>query len=235
MLVDVVGLPLIIRVARQAMLSQAQEVIVATDHLEIMQVCQAHQVPVVMTRAEHQSGTDRIAEVVSQLGLADNEIIVNVQGDEPLIEPQLINQLAEFISLKQTAIATIAHPIAAADECFNPNIVKTVLNHEALAMYFSRAPIPYFRDSYGQINPCLPTTLPVLRHIGIYAYQVSFLQAYSRLPVSPLEQIESLEQLRALYYGYQIAVLTTAKAPAAGVDTQADLERVRDPIAAQEA
>ena len=228
MLLDVVGLPLIIRVAQQARLSRAKNVVVATDHAEIFAICQEHGINVLMTSTEHQSGTDRIAEVVAKLNLASDEIIVNVQGDEPLIDPELINSLAEFISEKQTAIATIAHPIHSSDEIFNPNVVKTVLNKDNLALYFSRAPIPYYRDGYTNAKDFeYPKQLHVLRHIGIYAYLVSFLNIYKQLPSCPLEQVEALEQLRALYNGYKIAVMTTNHAPAPGVDTLEDLLRVR--------
>lgn len=235
MLLDVVGLPLIVRVAKQAMLSNAERIIVATDHQDIYDVCLEHHLEVVMTSDEHQSGTDRIAEVVKKIGLADDSIIVNVQGDEPLIDPELINNLAAFIAEKQTAIATIAHPINSQDEIFNPNVVKTVLNKDNTALYFSRAPIPYYRDGYN--NPrdfAVPQNINVLRHIGIYAYQVSFLNIYNQLPSCPLEQVEALEQLRALYNGYKIAVMTSSHAPAAGVDTLEDLLRVRQIILAEE-
>lgn len=235
MVLDVAGVPLIVRVARQALKSNAKQVVVATDHQEIYDICVAHGLNVVMTSSEHQSGTDRISEVVGKLGLMPDEVIVNVQGDEPLINPELINQLAQFITRKQTAIATLAHPIHSSDEVFNPNVVKTVINHESHALYFSRAPIPYYRDGYthgGKIE--LPKQINVLRHIGIYAYQVSFLNLYHQLPVCPLEQVEALEQLRAMYNGYKISVMITPDAPAAGVDTLEDLVRVRQIIAAEE-
>ncbi|RTL12159.1 MAG: 3-deoxy-manno-octulosonate cytidylyltransferase [Neisseriaceae bacterium] len=235
MLLDVVGLPLIVRVAHQAAMSKAKRVVVATDHEEILAVCKQHNLDVVMTSPEHQSGTDRIAEVVQQLNLAEDEIIVNVQGDEPLIDPELINQLASFIAAKRSSIATIAHPIHSAEEVFNPNVVKVVLNKDNLALYFSRAAIPYYREGFNNANDIeLPKHLNVLRHIGIYAYQVSFLNIYNQLPSCPLEQVEALEQLRALYNGYKIAVMTTTHAPAAGVDTLEDLLRVRQIILAQE-
>lgn len=235
MLMDVVGLPLIVRVARQALKSQAKRVVVATDHQEIYDVCKQHAIDVLMTNIDHQSGTDRIAEVVQLLKLAADEIIINVQGDEPLIDPELINHLALFIAEKKTSIATIAHSIHSSDEIFNPNVVKTVLNKDNLALYFSRAPIPYYRDGYNNAKDFeAPKQLNVLRHIGIYAYQVAFLNIYQQLPCCPLEQIEALEQLRALYYGYQIAVLITNHAPAAGVDTLNDLIRVRQIILAEE-
>lgn len=231
MILDIVGLPLIVRVAQQAALSQAKRVVVATDHEDIYAVCKAHNVDVLMTSPEHHTGTDRISEVVKKLGLAHDEIIINVQGDEPLIDPELIDQLAEFTYAKETAIATIAHSIISPDEIFNPNVVKVVLNHDDLALYFSRAPIPYFRDGYTNTNNFqMPKQLHILRHIGIYAYQVSFLDIYHQLPPCPLEQVEALEQLRALYNGYKIAVMTTSHAPAAGIDTLEDLVRIRQII-----
>lgn len=235
MLLDVVGLPLIVRVAQQAQLSKAKRIVIATDHQQIYEVCRSHNLDVVMTQEDHQSGTDRIAEVVQLLGLADDEIIVNVQGDEPLINPELINQLADFITKKQTSIATVAHPINSQDEIFNPNVVKTVLNKDNLALYFSRAPIPYYRDGYTNAKEfTAPQNINILRHIGIYAYQVSFLNIYHQLPACPLEQVEALEQLRALYNGYKIAVMTSHNVPAAGVDTLEDLLRVRQIISAGE-
>lgn len=235
MLLDVVGLPLIVRVANQARLSQAKQVVVATDHAEIFDVCKEYKIEVMMTSNDHESGTDRISEVVHELQLPSDEIIVNVQGDEPLIDPELINNLADFIQLKQTSIATIAHPITSPDEIFNPNVVKTVLDKDNLALYFSRAPIPYYREGFNNAPDFkAPKQLNILRHIGIYAYQVSFLNTYHQLPSCPLEQVESLEQLRAIYNGYKIAVMTTKHAPAHGVDTLEDLIRVRQIILAEE-
>lgn len=234
MVADVVGLPLIVRVAKQALKSKAKQVVVATDHEEIYALCLKHKLNVVMTSPDHQSGTDRISEAVQLLGLSGStdEVIINVQGDEPLIEPELINQLARFIQEQQTVIATIAHPLTNIDEVFNHNVVKTVISQNNLALYFSRAPIPYYRDGYSQASQMrLPEQLNVLRHIGIYAYRVGFLEAYRNLPISALEEVEALEQLRALYNGYAIGVMVTDQAPAAGVDTVADLVRVRQIIA----
>lgn len=234
MLLDVDGLPLIIRVAKQALKSNAYKVVIATDHEDIFHECKIHNLNVVMTKIDHQSGTDRIAEVVNKLQMSDDEIIINVQGDEPLIDPSLINELADFIATKKTSIATIAHHIESKEEIFNPNIVKIVLNHKENALYFSRAPIPYYRDGYNQ-NPCkINPTLDVLRHIGIYAYKVSFLKAYENLPPCALEQMESLEQLRAMYYGYDISVMATKNAPLAGIDTMEDLVRVRNFLETQQ-
>ncbi len=236
MLLDVAGLPLIVRTAQAAMLSEAKRVIIATDHQEILAACHQHQLEAIMTSALHQSGSDRLCEVVTLLQLADDEIIINVQGDEPLINPQLINQLAEFIYQNATECATIAHPISSLDDIFNPNIVKTVLNHKSCALYFSRAPIPYYRDGYAidaelkARQSVLPPQLEVLRHIGIYAYKVGFLKLYHQLPHAPLEQVEALEQLRILYNGYQIGVMHSPETPAPGVDTLDDLLRVREII-----
>jgi 3-deoxy-manno-octulosonate cytidylyltransferase (CMP-KDO synthetase) len=186
-----------------------------------------------MTSKNHQSGTDRLAEAVKILNLADDEIIVNVQGDEPLIEPELINQLANFIAVKNTPIATVAHSIHSHEDIFNPNVVKTVLDNDDTALYFSRAPIPYYRDGYNKSDIQINDKLNTLRHIGIYAYKVSFLNIYATLEPCLLEQVEALEQLRAMYYGHKIAVMQTNNAPAAGVDTAEDLEKVRKIIASQ--
>lgn len=227
MLLDIAGLPLIIRVARQALQSNAKQVVIATDHQEIFDVCKSHGFETVMTKIDHQSGTDRIAEVVTKLQMAPNEIIVNVQGDEPLIDPNLINQLAEFISTKQTSIATIAHKIHEVEEIFNPNVVKVVLDQQENALYFSRSAIPFYRDGYNLEQKQINNKIPTLRHIGIYAYQVKFLQEYQNMEPCHLEQSEALEQLRAMYYGHKISVMTTNNAPLAGIDTMEDLIRVR--------
>lgn len=221
-LLDIAGKPMVIQVALQASKSNADEVVIATDHLPISQVVGQHGFISVMTREDHPSGTDRIAEVVQQLDWSDDIIVVNVQGDEPLIDPQLINEVANSLARDaQAVMATACHPIHEIEAFENPNIVKVVLNAKARAMYFSRAPIPYPRDAEYREH------LNVHRHIGIYAYRVGFLKQYASLPATPLEKIESLEQLRVLYHGYQIAVTVTENAPASGVDTQADLEYVR--------
>ena len=213
---------MVIRVAEQAALSGAQEVCIATDHQPILEAAQQYGFNACMTRADHNSGTDRIAEVVQQYGWSDDTIVVNVQGDEPLIPPALIRAVAEHLHQHpECAIATAAHAIHDEASLRNPNIVKTVLDKHGNALYFSRAPIPYPHAFTAQA--ALPHDLPVLRHIGIYAYRVSFLRAYSQLEPCALEQFEALEQLRALYHGYKIGVAITADAPPAGVDTQADL------------
>nr|WP_314628968.1 3-deoxy-manno-octulosonate cytidylyltransferase [uncultured Noviherbaspirillum sp.] len=225
-LADLGGRPMVVRVAERALLSGAAQVIVATDHADILAACRAHGVAAHLTRADHPSGTDRIAEVAAAIGLAPDTVVVNVQGDEPLIDPALIGATAALISA-DVPMATAAHPITAAADVFNPNVVKVVLDARGRALYFSRAAIPWHRDAYAQSTSALPAGLQPLRHIGLYAYSQAFLQTYPTLPVSPLEQIEALEQLRVLWHGYAIAVHLAGEAPAAGVDTPDDLARVR--------
>nr|WP_294867187.1 3-deoxy-manno-octulosonate cytidylyltransferase [uncultured Pseudogulbenkiania sp.] len=226
-LADIAGKPMVVRVAEQAARSAARAVIVATDHPDIVAACAEHGVRAVMTRADHASGTDRLAEVAATLSLAADEIIVNVQGDEPLIDPALIDRLAGLMAESGVPMATLAHPIHCAADVFNPNVVKVVLDRTGRALYFSRAPIPYARDAFAQDVNVLPPELPVLRHIGMYAYQAGFLSTYTSLTPAPLETFEALEQLRVLWHGYPIMVATVADAPPAGVDTPDDLERVR--------
>lgn len=225
-LADIGGKPMVVRVAERAVLSGASQVTVATDHADIAAACIAHGVSVQMTRADHPSGTDRIAEVAAAQGLAPEAVIVNVQGDEPLIDPGLIAATAALIS-GQVPMATAAHPIADVIDVFNPNVVKVVLDKHGRALYFSRAAIPWHRDDFAQSIQVMPPGYVPLRHIGLYAYSNHFLQAYPLLAHSPLEQIEALEQLRVLWHGFPIAVHVTAEAPAAGVDTPDDLARVR--------
>jgi 3-deoxy-manno-octulosonate cytidylyltransferase (CMP-KDO synthetase) len=229
MILDLGGTPLIVRTAMQAKKSMASLVMVATDHESILNTCKEHGIDVIMTKSEHSSGTDRIAEVVSTLGMGKNEIIINVQGDEPLIEPQLIDNLANFIVAKDARFATIAHEISTEEEIFNPNIVKVVLDKNSNALYFSRSPIPFYRNGFvNRIHDFkLPSQLNLLRHIGMYAYTVDFLNSYSLMPTSPLENIEALEQLRVLYNGDKIAVLVSDIIPESGVDTLEDLQRIR--------
>ena len=226
-LADIAGLPMIVRVAQQAAKSAAQKIIVATDHQDIIDACNKHQINAVLTASTHTSGTDRLTEVVQTLQLAEDEIIINVQGDEPLIEPQLINNLAGLLANSNAPMATAAHPIDNAEHLFNPNVVKVVLNAANEALYFSRAPIPWDRDTFATSHNTLPERLPVLRHIGIYAYRAGFLKEYQHLSPSILEQVESLEQLRVLWHGKQIAVQVVDAAPEAGVDTPEDLARIR--------
>ena len=228
MLLDVAGLPLVVRTAQQAALSQASRLIVATDTQEIADIVQSHNYEVILTREDHPSGTDRLAEVVNTLTLDDEQIIVDVQGDEPLIDPQLINQVAqELADNPQASIATCAYPIQSSEALFNPNIVKVVCDYNNRAMYFSRAPIPWARDAFSKDKSLLPKDYIALHHIGLYAYRVKFLKQYPHLCAGRYEQLEALEQLRAMEHGYQIQVLITDAAPLAGIDTEQDLERVR--------
>ena len=225
-LADLGGKPMVVRVAEQAQLSGAVRVIVATDHEDIRAACAAHGVEVCMTRADHPSGTDRIAEVARTLELPPDAVVVNLQGDEPLIDPALLAACASHISAA-VPMATCAHPLHDMADAFNPNVVKVVLDKANRALYFSRATIPWHRDGFAQSRENLPQGYVPLRHIGLYAYSNAFLQAYPQLSASPLEAIEALEQLRVLWHGYAIAVHVTDSAPAAGVDTPEDLERVR--------
>ncbi|KAB8051552.1 3-deoxy-manno-octulosonate cytidylyltransferase [Janthinobacterium rivuli] len=225
-LADLGGKPMVVRVAEQALLSGAARVIVATDHDSIRAACAAHGVEVCMTRSDHPSGTDRIAEVARTLGLPPDAVVVNLQGDEPLIDPSLLAACAAQISAT-VPMATCAHPLHDVLEAFNPNVVKVVLDKNGRALYFSRATIPWHRDGFAQSKDSLPQGYVPLRHIGLYAYSNAFLQEYPQLSASPLEAIEALEQLRVLWHGVAIAVHVTDSAPAAGVDTPEDLARVQ--------
>ncbi|NMG54137.1 3-deoxy-manno-octulosonate cytidylyltransferase [Aromatoleum aromaticum] len=227
-LADIAGKPMVVRVLEQAHRAGAASVWVATDHPEVLDAVRAAGGDALMTREDHPSGTDRLAEVVDALGWKADDIVVNVQGDEPLIEPKLIAAVAQALADDPVAaIATAAHPLHAAAELFNPNVVKVVCDAHDHALYFSRAPIPWARDAFATARDDIPAGLPVLRHVGLYAYRVAFLRCYASLAPSPLEQWEALEQLRALWHGHRIRVMTVAVAPAAGVDTPEDLERVR--------
>jgi 3-deoxy-manno-octulosonate cytidylyltransferase (CMP-KDO synthetase) len=225
-LADLGGKPMVVRVAERARASGAARIVVATDHPEILAACAAHGVEARMTRSDHPSGTDRIAEVALALGLADDEVVVNLQGDEPLIDPALLAACAARINA-EVPMATCAHPLGDVAEVFNPNVVKVVLDKAGRALYFSRATIPWHRDAFAATRAALPAGYAPLRHVGLYAYSNAFLQAYPRLEPAPLEQIEALEQLRVLWHGYPIAVHVTDSAPQAGVDTPEDLARVR--------
>lgn len=225
-LADIAGLPMVVRVAERARLSRAERVIVATDHASVMAACEQAGVEVMMTRADHPSGTDRIAEIAATMSLPGDAIIVNVQGDEPLIDPELINACAACVSAN-APMATAAHPIHIVEDVFNPNVVKVVLDAKGDAMMFSRAPLPWHRDGFAHGTHTMPAGYVPLRHIGIYAYRCDFLLNYATLAVSPLETIEALEQLRVLWHGFRIAVHLVEHAPAAGVDTAEDLARVR--------
>ena len=226
-LADLAGLPMIVRVAQRAALSGAARVVVAADDAEITAACSAHGVTSVLTRADHATGSDRLAEACEQLGLDGTDVVVNVQGDEPLIEPALIDACAaELARRPECVMSTAAHPIDAVDEFRNPNVVKVVLDGASRALYFSRAPIPWWRDGFANGVTALPSPAP-LRHIGLYAYQAGFLRRFPTLAASPLEAVESLEQLRVMWHGERIAVHVTADRPGPGVDTPEDLARVR--------
>jgi 3-deoxy-manno-octulosonate cytidylyltransferase (CMP-KDO synthetase) len=229
-LADLGGKPMIVRVAERARASGAARIIVATDHADIEAACKAHGVEVCMTLASHQSGSDRIAEVAHKIGLAPDAVVVNLQGDEPLIDPALLAACAARISA-DVPMATCAHPILDVADVFNPNVVKVVLDKHGRALYFSRATIPWHRDGFARSREQLPEGYAPLRHIGLYAYSNAFLQAYPQLEPAPLETIEALEQLRVLWHGYPIAVHVTDTAPQAGVDTPEDLARVRQHFA----
>jgi len=228
-LLDIAGKPMVVRVAERAQASGAVSVVVATDHPDILAAVREHGFEAVMTRADHASGTDRIAEVAAAHGWTHTEIIVNVQGDEPLIDPVLIREVAYNLSgHPDAALATASHAIVDKSEMFNPNVVKVVTDRLGHALYFSRAPIPWARDMFAAGGDVLPEGLPVYRHIGIYAYRAGFLKDYAGLATAPIEQFEALEQLRVLWHGYRISVAVTRFAPAVGVDTEADLIRVRE-------
>ena len=215
---------MVVRVAQRAQLSQAGQVVVATDSAEVMQVCQQFGVNAVMTRADHLSGSDRLAEAAILLGLPDAAIVVNVQGDEPLIEPNSIDAVAQLLHDQSAcSMSTLADPITHLEEWHSPHCVKVVLDAQSQAMYFSRASIPHFRGGSAEQLP----PYPVYRHVGLYAYRCGFLKLYPTLSPAPAEQAEALEQLRVLWHGYRIAVHISQKPSAAGVDTQADLDRVR--------
>ncbi|MBK9114724.1 MAG: 3-deoxy-manno-octulosonate cytidylyltransferase [Betaproteobacteria bacterium] len=233
-LADIAGKPMVVRVAEHAQASGAARVVVATDDARVEAAVAAHGIAVCMTRADHPTGTDRLAEAAAALALPDDAIVVNVQGDEPLLDPVLMRRMAEVLGQRpDAAIATACHPIADAAEAFNPNVVKVVLDANGYAMYFSRATIPWARDAFAATRDALPAGLPLYRHYGLYAYRVSFLRAYPRLAPAPVERFEALEQLRALWHGYRIAVEVTHGTPAPGIDTPEDLERVRALFAAR--
>ena len=230
-LLDIVGKPMIQRVWEQAGQSTASGVVVATDHTGVEAACQQMGANACMTRADHESGTDRLQEVVAKLGLTDEAIVVNVQGDEPLIPPALIEQVAANLAAHPDAgIATLAEPIKDAETVFNPNAVKVVRDRQGYAMYFSRAPMPWCRDEWTQNAQVMVQQAPFLRHIGIYAYRVGFLHQFVNWSMGQLEQLEKLEQLRAMENGVRIHVDVAAVDMPAGVDTEADLSRVRNAI-----
>ncbi|WP_058913108.1 3-deoxy-manno-octulosonate cytidylyltransferase [Entomohabitans teleogrylli] len=222
---DINGKPMIVHVLERARESGAGRVIVATDHAEVAKAVEAAGGEVCVTRPDHQSGTERLAEVVDKCAFADDTLIVNVQGDEPMIPPAIIRQVAENLARVDAGMATLAVPIDTAEEAFNPNAVKVVRDRQGFALYFSRATIPWDRDRYAQSRDVVGDTL--LRHIGIYGYRAGFIRRYINWAPSQLEQIEMLEQLRVLWYGEKIHVDVALQVPGVGVDTPEDLQRVR--------
>ena len=234
MLADIGGKPLVAWVAERAKASGAQRVVIAADHPDIESALAARGFEVCLTSAAHETGTDRLAEAAALLDLGPEEIVVNVQGDEPLIDPQLVREVAaQLAGHADASLATAAHPIREASAFFDPNVVKVVLDVQGFAQYFSRAPIPYARDAFGQGREALPEGLPAYRHIGIYGYRVRFLRDYASLTPTGAERFEALEQLRALGHGHRIAVALWDRALEAGVDTPDDLERVRRRLTAR--
>jgi 3-deoxy-manno-octulosonate cytidylyltransferase (CMP-KDO synthetase) len=226
-LADIGGRPMVLRVLERALQAGADSVVVATDDTRVLQAVEAAGYPALMTSPHHQSGTERLVEVAETLGWSDDTLVVNVQGDEPLIDPALIREAARQLVLHGDAVmATLAHPIHDHADFINPNVVKVVADQAGYALYFSRAPIPWPRDAFAS-EQVMPQDLGALRHIGLYAYRAGFLRTYASLAASPLERHEMLEQLRVLWHGYRISLGVTPTAPAPGVDTQEDLERVR--------
>ena len=232
-LADIGGKPMIVRVAARAERSGAAQVVVAADAPEILAACAAHGVRAIPTRADHASGSDRLAEACATLGLDGADVVVNVQGDEPLIDPGLIDAVAGLLSNQSLApMGTAAHAIESVEDFVNPNVVKLLTDAQGLALTFSRAPLPWWRDGFAGGITALPPQPAPLRHIGIYSYRAAFLRAFARLAPAPLEQCEALEQLRALWHGHRIAVHVTAQPPGPGVDTPEDLARARTRFAA---
>jgi 3-deoxy-manno-octulosonate cytidylyltransferase (CMP-KDO synthetase) len=226
-LADIAGVPMVVRVAQAAAASGAARVVVATDAPQVAAACARHGVQVVMTRAEHPSGSDRLAEACTRLGLDGDDLVVNLQGDEPLIDPAMIDACAQLLRERDDCVmATVAHAIDEVAEFANPNVVKVVLDARGRALYFSRAPIAWWRDGFAAGVTALPDP-PPLRHVGLYAYRAGFLRRFPALAPSPLEQIEALEQLRVLWHGERIAVHVASQRPGPGVDTPDDLARVR--------
>jgi 3-deoxy-manno-octulosonate cytidylyltransferase (CMP-KDO synthetase) len=228
-LADIAGLPMVVRVAQRIRsgVSPATRIVVAADHESIIQTCELNGLECILTREDHASGSDRLAEACELLALSDTEVVVNVQGDEPLIDPGLVESVANLLQRNQDAsMGTAAHAIKSLEDFTNPNVVKVVTGDQGYAIYFSRAPLPWPRDHFASSLNGLPSPAP-LRHIGIYSYRVGFLKKFPRLTRPSMEIAESLEQLRAIWHGYRIAVHVTENAPGAGVDTPEDLERVR--------
>lgn len=228
-LADINGKPMVIHVMERAQESGAERVIVATDHPDVEQVIRQAGGEVCLTSPDHNSGTERLAEVIERYRLPDDEIIVNIQGDEPMIPPVIVRQVAENLAGSRAGMATLAVPIVGSEEVFNPNAVKVVRDAEGYALYFSRAPIPWDRERFAQSNENIGDHF--LRHIGIYAYRAGFVRRYVSWAPSELEKIELLEQLRVLWYGEKIHVDVAKAIPSVGVDTPEDLERVRSAMA----
>jgi 3-deoxy-manno-octulosonate cytidylyltransferase (CMP-KDO synthetase) len=223
-LADLAGKPMVVRVAERMAASGAARVVVAGDDASIVEACRAHGVQALLTRTDHASGSDRLAEAAEQLELADHTIVVNVQGDEPLIDPALARRCAELLQQRDDCVmSTAAHALHDEAEFANPNVVKVVLDRHGVALYFSRAPIPFWRDGRG----ARPHEPQPLRHIGIYGYRAGFLRRFPALPAADIERCEALEQLRVLWWGHRIAVHVADAAPGPGVDTPEDLARVR--------
>lgn len=227
-LADINGVPMVVRVAQRALKSSALRTVVAADSPQIIEQCTRFGVQAVLTRVNHLSGSDRLAEACTLLGLAEDAIVVNVQGDEPMIDPALIDSVAGLLESRQDcAVSTAACRIKDMAEFLNPNVVKVVLDARNTALYFSRAPIPAQRDKTSTADWNDVSQMGLLRHVGIYGYRVGFLRQFPQLAQAPIEQLESLEQLRALWHGYRIAVHITDQVPGPGVDTQEELEQVR--------
>ncbi len=226
-LADIGGKPMVLHVLERALEAGAESVVVATDDVRVQQAVEAAGYAALMTSPDHQSGTERLVEVAETLGWPDDALVVNVQGDEPLIDPALIREVARQLVVHDDAVmATLAHPIHDHADFVNPNVVKVVADEAGYAVYFSRAPIPWPRDAFAAQQP-MPHELGALRHIGLYAYRAGFLRTYAMLAPSPLERHEMLEQLRVLWHGHRISLGLTPSAPAPGVDTPEDLARVR--------
>jgi len=228
-LADLAGVPMVVRVAQRVASSLGLDtrVVVACDSPRIVSACASFGVQALLTRSDHASGSDRLAEACELLGLADEDLVVNVQGDEPLIDTGLVAAVAELLNqYPQASMGTAAHAIDEGADFYDPNVVKVVCDAAGMAMYFSRAPIAWWRDRPTDTPTALPQPAP-LRHIGIYSYRVGFLRSFPRLAQAPMEVSEALEQLRALWHGHKIAVYVSDTAPVTGVDTPQDLERVR--------
>jgi 3-deoxy-manno-octulosonate cytidylyltransferase (CMP-KDO synthetase) len=222
---EIGGVPMVVRVAQRALQAGASQVVVAVDDQRIAEALAGLGVDICMTRSDHASGSDRLAECAGLYGWADDAIVVNLQGDEPFAPAAGIRAVAQALAGDDAPMATLATPIIDAEELFDPNVVKLVRSVDGRAMYFSRAPLPWARDGFAVSRHALPSDSPFLRHIGIYAYRAEFLARYARLPRTPLEQTESLEQLRVLEHGHPIAVQLSPEPFPPGIDTEADLER----------